>query len=314
MIHSLTEYSFYSTIIHNKNCKYNGYICKNNNNIEVFPMFKEILKPSVARAKIRVSIDAAVTDKSFGLHFHRHYELFYAQVGERIFYVEGKEHRLEQGEIIFIGRQVPHSTQTPKGARGVLLQFDDQPVAAAEEIYLPAPQGAAAVQFDAASPYYNELRECFERIAAEHQSAAPAADLYLRAYTLQIEACLTRAGVLAREERGGERLSALLPALEYINAHYAEPIALEQISALLNIDKAHCCRLFKKAVGMPFLQYLHRLRIYRTEQLLTETDLSVSEIADRVGFCSAAYFAETFKKVHSHTPREHRRLQTDRRI
>lgn len=278
-------------------------------------MFKEILKPSVARAKIRVSIDAAAEkEKSFGLHFHRHYELFYAQVGERIFFVDGKAHPLKEGEILFVGRQVPHSTQTPKGARGVLLQFDDQPYAAADEIYLPAPQGAAVVHFDAASPYYEELRDCFERIAAEHQSAAPAADLYLRAYTLQIKACLTRAGVIEDGADTGKQAAAILPALEYINAHFAEPITLEQISNLLNVDKAHCCRLFKKAVGMPFLQYLHRLRIYRAEQLLTETDCSVSEIADRVGFCSAAYFAETFKKVHSHTPREHRRLQTDRRI
>ena len=278
-------------------------------------MFKEILKPSVARAKIRVSIDApAEKDKSFGLHFHRHYEMFYAKKGPRTFFAEGNAYPMQEGEILFVGRQVPHSTQTPKGAYGVLLQFDDQPNAAAEEIYLPTPQGVAVKHFDAASPYYEELRDCFERITAEHQTAAPAADLYLRAYTLQIEACLTRAGVLADGAGAGKQTAAIMPALEYINAHFAEPIALEQISSLLNIDKAHCCRLFKKAVGMPFLQYLHRLRIYRAEQLLTETDCSVSEIADRVGFCSAAYFAEIFKKVHSHSPREHRQLQTDRKI
>lgn len=195
-----------------------------------------------------------------------------------------------------------------------MLQFDDQPFAASDEIYLPAPQGVDAAQIDTQSPCYGELRDCFERIAKENQSKEPAADLYLRAFTLQIEACLKRAGILAVPARGGERLAAVLPALDYINAHYAEPIGLEQIADLLNIDKAHCCRLFKQAVGMPFLQYLHRLRVYHAERLLSETDCSVSEIADRVGFCSAAYFAETFKKIHAHSPRDHRRLQTDRRI
>ena len=278
-------------------------------------MFKEILKPSVARAKIRVSVDApAPKEKEFGQHFHRHYELFYAQHGERIFLAQGKEHRVLEGEIFFVGRQVPHGTKTPKGAHGVLLQFDDQSFAAEKGIYLPTPQGEAVAHFRPQDRCYRELRECFERIAAEHQSGAPAADLYLRAYTLQIEACLKREGILAQEEQSGERIAAILPALSYINEHFAESISLEQVAALLNVDKAHCCRLFKRALGMPFLQYLHRLRIHRAERLLAETDRSVGEIADQVGFCSAAYFAETFKKVYAHSPREHRRLHTDRRI
>lgn len=269
-------------------------------------MFQENLKPSVARSRIHLAISQPIPeDKPFGLHFHRHYELFYALQGDRFFNVGGKEWHLKEGEIIFVGRGVPHSTRAPKNTGGLLLQFDPQP-AMPEEIYLPEPAGAAVAYITDQSPLYEELSQCFRRLAAECQQPQAASDLYIRAHTLQIEACLRRAGILAGADYTKEQLAAVLPVLEYCKQHFSEPISLAQASALLNVEKAHFCRLFKKAVGIPFLQYLNRLRIYRAEQLLEETSLSVGEIADRVGFCSAAYFTETFRKVYAMAPRSYR--------
>lgn len=269
-------------------------------------MFQENLRPSVARARIRLAISHPISeDKPFGVHFHRHYEMFYAMNGDRYFYVGGKEWHIKEGEIIFVGRGVPHGTQAPKNTGGLLLQFDPQP-AVLEEIYLPEPAGAAVEYITAQSPLYEELCQCFRRLAAEYQQPRAASDLYIRAFTLQIEACLQRAGILAGADYTREQLAAVMPVLEYCRQHFGEPISLAQASALLNVERAHFCRIFKKAVGMPFLQYLNRLRIYRAEQLLGETSLSVGEIADRVGFCSAAYFTETFRKVHAMAPRTYR--------
>ena len=110
------------------------------------------------------------------------------------------------------------------------------------------------------------------------------------------------------------RYAALRPALEYIHAHFSENLSLAAVSGKLHLERAHFCRVFKQAMGMPFLQYLHRLRIYHAERLLEQTDLPIARIAEQVGFCSAAYFTETFRKIHGRSPREYRKLQMDQKI
>lgn len=98
-------------------------------------------------------------------------------------------------------------------------------------------------------------------------------------------------------------INRIYPALEYIENHYNENISLDDVSATLNVDKAHFCRLFKKATNTSFVQYLNFVRIQKAEKLLTETELSISEISHRVGFSSPTYFAETFRMIMNCTSR-----------
>lgn len=271
-------------------------------------MFQENLIPSVARSTISVSVRPhQETDRHYDWHFHRHCEMLMTINGGRTFYTEAGTYELADGDIIFIGRQLPHSTFTPQGHGGILLQFDDE-----DEFFLPVHQGAPVVHIPAGTPLNEELRPCFLRIAREHTAGDPASDLYIRALTLQIVAALRRAGVL--EAPRSTESAALRPALEYIHAHFARPLSLEEVSAVVHLTPAHFCRVFKKAVGASFLQYLNRLRIHRAEALLADPTLSVSAIAAMVGFASASYFTETFRKIHSRTPREYRDLLTDRKI
>jgi AraC-like DNA-binding protein len=271
-------------------------------------MFQENLIPSVDRSTISVSVRPhQATDRLYDWHFHRQCEMLMATNGGWIFYTEVGTFELAEGDIIYIGGQVPHSTFTPQGHGGILLQFDEE-----DEFFLPIHQGAQAVHIAADTPLNEELRPCFSRIAREHTVGDAASDLYIRALTLQIVAALRRAGV-AEAPRSTESTD-LRPALEYIHAHFARPLSLEEVSKVVHRTPAHFCRSFKKAVGATFLQYLNRLRIHRAEELLADSTLSVGEIAAAVGFCSAAYFAETFRKIHSRSPREYRRLFTDRKV
>ena len=66
-------------------------------------------------------------------------------------------------------------------------------------------------------------------------------------------------------------------------------------------------RLFKEFTGYAPLQYLQELRLQRSKQLLASTNLSLAEIADRVGYDNADYFSAAFKKKNHITPTNFRK-------
>lgn len=72
------------------------------------------------------------------------------------------------------------------------------------------------------------------------------------------------------------------------------------------LSYAHQCRIFKQCYGIPPLQYVTELRITRAKNLLRDTDISVSRIAQMIGFDNLGYFSRIFKKSTGLTAREYR--------
>lgn len=98
-------------------------------------------------------------------------------------------------------------------------------------------------------------------------------------------------------------------ARDYIHAHFAEPFSLNETARYVSMSSFHFLRSFSQITGETPLSYLQQLRIDRSEWLLRRTDLTVSEIAFRVGYQSPASFSTLFKKHKLVSPSEYRRLQ-----
>ena len=71
--------------------------------------------------------------------------------------------------------------------------------------------------------------------------------------------------------------------------------------------------LFKKSVGVNFVDYLTELRINAAKDLLKDPFLTMSEVASMVGYESANYFTRVFKKNTGITPTEYRRTHAEKR-
>ncbi len=67
------------------------------------------------------------------------------------------------------------------------------------------------------------------------------------------------------------------------------------------------CKLFKRATGATFVDYVQFRRLYHAEQQLTTTETNISEIALNSGFMSVQYFNRFFKEKHRCTPSEYRK-------
>lgn len=94
--------------------------------------------------------------------------------------------------------------------------------------------------------------------------------------------------------------------LKYIDDHLCEPLTLEQIEKEFFISHTHLSRIFRHEYGASPYQYIILQRINLARSMLANTDLSISDIAMRLGFSDAHYFSYTFKKETGSTPRQYR--------
>ena len=92
-------------------------------------------------------------------------------------------------------------------------------------------------------------------------------------------------------------------AVSYIEAHYAEPIGIEDMAARLHLDTKYLIRLFRKHMDMPPYRYLSQCRI---EHALTElrNGRSIADVAFSCGYQSENAFRIAFKRVMGCTPKE----------
>ncbi len=97
-------------------------------------------------------------------------------------------------------------------------------------------------------------------------------------------------------------------AKEYIQRNYMKPIGLEEISEMLGFNLSYFSALFKKETGKNFLEYLTEVRISNAKELLRETNLSITEICNKVGYLDQKHFIATFKKYAGIKPGEFRKL------
>ena len=86
------------------------------------------------------------------------------------------------------------------------------------------------------------------------------------------------------------------PVLEWIQEHYREKITVSQLAQMMNLSTVYFSNAFKAAFHISPKQYLQGKRLYESQRLLTRTDLSIREIAERVGFDNENYFSEFFSE------------------
>jgi AraC family transcriptional regulator len=95
-------------------------------------------------------------------------------------------------------------------------------------------------------------------------------------------------------------------ATEYIDRNLRDRLTLDEIAAEVDLNPQYFARTFKKAVGRPPHRYILERRVERAKILLKTTDLSLVEIASRVGIATQSHFTTVFRRATGMTPREFR--------
>ncbi|MDO4943321.1 MAG: AraC family transcriptional regulator [Lachnospiraceae bacterium] len=99
--------------------------------------------------------------------------------------------------------------------------------------------------------------------------------------------------------------------LTFIHANYSEKITVMHIAVSANISVGECHRCFKNHLHMTPKDYLCSYRLNKGLELLRNTELSITEIANMTGYNSASHFISSFKSKYSKTPAKYRSKRKD---
>lgn len=96
-------------------------------------------------------------------------------------------------------------------------------------------------------------------------------------------------------------------ALHYIRNHFAEPLKVGTIADKLVVRRRVLEQKFRSLLGRSVLDEIHRVRVERVKEMLANTDLSMSQVANQSGFSTPQRMATVFRKVAGLAPGEYRR-------
>ena len=99
---------------------------------------------------------------------------------------------------------------------------------------------------------------------------------------------------------------AITRAKQFIKEHQADEISLGDVAKAVNTSTFYFCKMFKKATGLNFTDYLSRVRVEKARNLLLNPNLRISEIAFASGFQSLSHFNRVFRRIAGESPTRYR--------
>ena len=96
---------------------------------------------------------------------------------------------------------------------------------------------------------------------------------------------------------------------DYVEEHLAEKLTVESVSRGLHMSASGIYKLMHQSFDKTLSEYITERRVESAVKLLENSDLSIEEVAEAVGFTDAAYFSRRFKKLRGISPLKYRKLR-----
>lgn len=248
------------------------------------------------------------------MHLHDELEMLVVVHGIMGLRINNRTYQLNTGEAILIKSRVPHETFVIEpSCHTDMLQFTPDSLMNNENLaqgqYLSRLiNSAEPFIFKTGTAITEEVTGYVKAIAGELEKKDSAYDMYIKANLYMLLACFYRHGILNNSDTvfKHREINKIMPILKHIDEHFQEQITLESAADLLKFNPEYFCRLFKKATGMTFTDYLNFVRICHSENELIFSDKSIGEISLDCGFSSISYFNRVFKKFKLISPSAYR--------
>ncbi len=158
-------------------------------------------------------------------------------------------------------------------------------------------------------PFTGQIRKAWKKTPLVPPDKYNATVRLLTFFSEQLSAL---ANQIVLEQQNSEP-TFVLKAREYIEKHKTEELPLADVARAAGASVFHFCKVFHKATGLKFTDYVTRVRLEDARNRLLNPNLRVSEIAYDVGFQSLTQFNRTFKRVFGQSPTEFRAHISSRR-
>ncbi|WP_261381469.1 AraC family transcriptional regulator [Paenibacillus cremeus] len=201
-----------------------------------------------------------------------------------------RTHKLQEGELRYVVFQLDLARHFDPSTMLYLHSFSEltQPLGKLNYIW----REHAEVRQEA----YRLILSILEESQVQHRGYELAISSSIKRLMLLLMRHDSR-GVLGEPEESEQ--ARLRPALDYVDKHLGEKITVEDVCGLLNLSYHYFIKLFKKSMGLSFVDYVNYRRIKTAERLLLTRDLSIMDVGLEVGIPNMAQFYKLFKR-HNH--------------
>jgi AraC family transcriptional activator of pobA len=233
------------------------------------------------------------------------------RIGDRAWTVkDGDVYVVAPGEVVGIGEDVDMLA----GAEGWAVSFPPEGLGPqapdallswrAHPLLLPFVRGAAAGAQRLTVPA-PDRRSWSEHVRAMDRELRERRSGYGEAVVAHLTLLLVAVARLAADVVGDLRLRnepLLADVFGFIEAHFHEPISLGDVAAAVSLTSGHLTTTVRRKTGRTVQDWIVERRMAQARRLLVETDLTVGEIASRVGYADPGYFTRLFRRMHGVTP------------
>lgn len=214
------------------------------------------------------------------LHSHDYYEMVFYETGMGYGSVGGERYRFSSGKLLLIPPEIPHDEFHESGGRLICIGF----------------------RTDSETPtgLFADVNRRIERLAGDIvYEVSKQKYKYRRMLELKTEEMI----LTVERMSGGEGASAkdFEYAAEYLRGNCHEKISLSEVAAQMNLSSDYFRHRFREQNGMSPQRYLVFSRLKKAERLLSETELSCTEIAGRCGFSDSSQFSMLFRREYHMT-------------
>ncbi|MCR5203211.1 MAG: AraC family transcriptional regulator [Lachnospiraceae bacterium] len=263
-------------------------------------------------------------DYIYPLHCHSYYEISFVTKGKREEYYNHNYYNAKQGRMFFFSPLSVHGFKNSTPVSDMILQFSPEflsaniPTLKKNEVVVlntdkvadkePCIDVAECAEIQDILKKFDILCYSMEDENAAKFESDSIRNLKTAKLLLELLDVMFEKGYLKIEKSQNDYLG--FPQVEtVINKVLSDPCnipTLQEAADLVNVSYYHFSRLFKKTMGINYLEYCNILRICHAEELLAGSDKSISEIAFEIGYESNTSFVKSFKKYHNITPSKYR--------
>ena len=232
----------------------------------------------------------------FGEHAFEQCKFYFIVEGGCTITIDGKEYHGKAGDWFFIPSKTLHSYANDKSGRfsKYWMHFNLYP----DEGVLTGLGVKHVVKVEPNS----QARKLFEKFFKIYKSDALVDKLVVKSILLELIAEYlkkARPEGISVKSRADERMDKLL---RYINENLDKALTNEILAEKYFTHPNHFIRAFKEQVGVTPAKYINSRRMERAKLLLESTDLTVSEITERIGLKDSAHFSRLFKEHYNMPP------------
>lgn len=268
-------------------------------------------------------------------HDHLFHEIVVVLAGSADHVTVAGRQKLRPGDVIVIRPQIWHGYERPRGLSLINALFDGRLIHRFDKLLTDVDGALELFGRRTRQPHHEpptllhtrpaERTPIVDRLNAIMHEQRQRRTGWTAAVTLGMLDVLLATTRLAQHEttldtpRTRAALSdrtteAVLDCVAHLEAHYDEPVRLDELAAKVHLSPPHLSRAFSQRMGMGVVAFCHCLRIEEACRLLRLTDEPIGAIASRCGYAEIAYFNRRFKQQIGQSPTAYRRMiAADRR-